>query len=91
MRDYFGAFLVLCTMLGCSGSRQPAVSAAGNRSAAGNEGFTPGPRQTAMPNTLLVVKQTEAARAKYPAIDFHFHGRSLKTPEDYGNLVRKDG
>ena len=82
MRDYFGAFLILWTMLGCSGSRETASSAAGNA------GFTPSPRQTAMPKTLLVVKQTEVNRAKYPAIDFHFHGRSLKTPEDYGGLVR---
>lgn len=82
MRNYFGAFLVLCTMLSCSSSREPASSAAGNA------GFTPSPQQTAMPTTLLIVKQTEVTRAKYPAIDFHFHGRSLKTPEDYGGLVR---
>lgn len=82
MRNCFGAFLVLCTTLSCSGSREPAGSAAGNAD------FTPSPQQTAMPTTLLVVKQTEVARAKYPAIDFHFHGRSLKTPEDYTGLVR---
>jgi predicted TIM-barrel fold metal-dependent hydrolase len=40
-----------------------------------------------MPKTLLVVKQTEVAKAKFPAIDFHFHGGELETDEDYRRMI----
>ncbi len=81
MRNLYGAFLILFVMLGCSGSHEPATSAAGD------PGFAPSPQQTAMPKTLLVVKQSGKKTAKHPAIDFHFHGRRLETPEDYRALV----
>ena len=49
--------------------------------------FKPTPEQHPMPKSLLVVKRTDIKKAKYPAIDFHFHGRALKTADDYKNLI----
>jgi len=49
--------------------------------------FKPAPEQPAMPKSLLVVKRTAIAKAKYPAIDFHFHGGALKTADDYQKMV----
>jgi predicted TIM-barrel fold metal-dependent hydrolase len=49
--------------------------------------FKPAPEQGPMPRSLLVVKRTEIRKAKYPAIDFHFHGRALETAEDYRSLI----
>lgn len=49
--------------------------------------FAPAPEQGPMPDSVLVVKRTPIERAKYPAIDFHFHGRRLETPEDYARMV----
>ena len=47
------------------------------------------PEQTAMPKTLLVVKESTPQKAKFPAIDFHVHARSLKAREDYDKLVQE--
>lgn len=41
-----------------------------------------------MPLTLLRLPRTNIFRAKYPAIDFHFHGRGLNTREAYENLIQ---
>ena len=49
--------------------------------------FKPTPEQNPMPKSLLVVKRTDITRAKYPAIDFHFHGRALQTADDYRNMI----
>jgi predicted TIM-barrel fold metal-dependent hydrolase len=46
------------------------------------------PEVPAMPKALMKLPRTNITRAKYPAIDFHFHGRSLRTPDDYRKLVR---
>ena len=51
--------------------------------------FKPSPQQTAMPKTLLVVKETKTEKSKFPAVDFHYHGRSLETAEDYEKLIRQ--
>jgi predicted TIM-barrel fold metal-dependent hydrolase len=49
--------------------------------------FKPALEQNPMPKSTLVVKRTDLKGAKYPAIDFHFHGRRLETPEDYAKMV----
>jgi predicted TIM-barrel fold metal-dependent hydrolase len=49
--------------------------------------FKPTPEQHAMPKSLLVVKRTDIRQAKYPAIDFHFHGSALRTPDDYNKMI----
>jgi len=41
-----------------------------------------------MPKALMKFPRTPISRAKFPAIDFHFHGRELKTVGDYQKLVR---
>ena len=45
--------------------------------------------QTAMPKTLLVVKESTPEKAKFPAIDFHVHARSLEARGDYETLVQE--
>ncbi len=45
-------------------------------------------QQTAMPKTLLVVKESTPEKAKFPAIDFHVHAGSLKARQDYESLVK---
>ena len=48
---------------------------------------TSGPEVPTMPPTLLRLPRTNITRAKYPAIDFHVHGRGLNTPQAYENLI----
>lgn len=48
--------------------------------------FKPSPEQGPMPKSLLIVKRTDIKKAKYPAIDFHFHAQ-LPTPEDYARMI----
>ena len=49
--------------------------------------FKPSPEVPAMPKALMKFPRTTIARAKFPAVDFHFHGRTLRTAEDYKKLV----
>src|SRR5258708_30305652 len=41
-----------------------------------------------MPKALMKLPRTNITRAKFPAIDIHFHGRSLRTPQDYQKTIR---
>ena len=50
--------------------------------------FKPAPEVPAMPKALMKFPRTPISRAKFPAVDFHFHGRELKTVGDYQKLVR---
>ena len=51
-------------------------------------GWTPSTEPTpAMPYTLLRLPRTNVWRAKYPAIDFHLHGRGLNTEQAYAELI----
>jgi predicted TIM-barrel fold metal-dependent hydrolase len=49
---------------------------------------TSGPDVPPMPLTLLRLPRTNIARAKFPAIDFHVHGRGLNTRAAYERLVK---
>lgn len=40
-----------------------------------------------MPKALMKFPRTAIGRAKYPAIDFHLHGGSLKTAADYKKMI----
>ena len=52
------------------------------------EGWEPvGYEQPPMPYILLRLPRTHITRAKFPAIDFHVHGRELTTPEAYESLI----
>ena len=46
------------------------------------------PEVPAMPKALMKLPRTPITRAKFPAIDFHVHGRELRTAEDYQKMIR---
>lgn len=50
--------------------------------------FKPTPEAPAMPKALMKFPRTPITRAKYPVVDFHFHGRALKTADDYQKMVK---
>ena len=50
--------------------------------------FQPAPEVPAMPRALMKFPRTSITRARFPALDFHFHGSQLRTAEDYQKLVR---
>src|SRR6185369_6390982 len=45
------------------------------------------PEVPAIPKALMKLPRTNITRAKFPAVDIHFHGRSLRTPQDYEKLI----
>src|ERR1700682_5228788 len=45
--------------------------------------FKPTPEVPAMPKALMKMPRTNITRAKFPVVDFHLHGQSLKTSADY--------
>src|SRR5436190_21099613 len=49
--------------------------------------FKPAPEVPAMPKALMNFPRTDISRAKFPAIDFHLHGRELKTAADYRKMI----
>jgi predicted TIM-barrel fold metal-dependent hydrolase len=50
-------------------------------------GWKPTPPQTAMPKTSLKVEEHKIQKAKFPAVDVHFHAGFLHTPADYQKLI----
>ena len=46
------------------------------------------PEVPAMPKALMKLPRTPITRAKFPAIDFHVHGRQLRTAEDYQKMIK---
>src|SRR5499426_3017589 len=50
--------------------------------------FKPAPEVPAMPKALMKLPRTNITRAKFPTVDIHFHGRSLRKREDYQKLIR---
>jgi predicted TIM-barrel fold metal-dependent hydrolase len=50
--------------------------------------FKPTPEVPAMPKALMKFPRTNITRAKFPAIDFHLHGRSLQSAQDYQKMIR---
>lgn len=77
-------FLSLLAAIGCADSTALRTDVA---EWPGHPDFKPAPEQGPMPKSLLVVKRTDIKGAKYPAIDFHFHGRGLETSEDYEEMI----
>lgn len=84
MKSYWMALVLLAVGCGGPGGEVAVVSADPN-----HPEFKPMPEQGPLPDSVLVVKRTAIEKAKYPAIDFHFHGRSLQSAEDYQGLVAK--
>src|SRR6058998_2762957 len=50
--------------------------------------FRPSAEVPAMPKALMKLPRTNITRAKFPAIDFHFHGGDLRSAEDYRKMIR---
>ena len=50
--------------------------------------FKPAPEVPAMPKALMELPRTDITHAKFPTIDFHFHGRTLRTAQDYQKLIK---
>lgn len=69
------------------GFSSPATSQTGAPKLPAPPDFKPTPEQNPMPKSLLVVKRTDIRKAKYPAIDFHFHGLTVQAPEDYEKMI----
>src|SRR6266436_9171849 len=46
------------------------------------------PEVPAMPKALMKLPRTNITHAKFPVVDIHFHGRSLRTPQDYQKTIR---
>ena len=49
--------------------------------------FKPTPEVPAMPKALMKLPRTNITRAKFPAVDFHLHGRALQTAADYEKMI----
>ncbi|MEO8520674.1 MAG: amidohydrolase family protein [Acidobacteriota bacterium] len=41
-----------------------------------------------MPKALMKLPRTPITRAKFPVVDFHFHGRELRTADDYQKMIK---
>lgn len=63
------------------------VAAAGAGQRPAHPDFKPTPEQNPIPKSLLVVKRTHITRAKFPAIDFHFHGRPIQSADDSTKMI----
>src|SRR6516165_1206267 len=46
------------------------------------------PEVPAMPKALMKLPRTNITRAKFPTVDIHFHGRSLRTSQDYQKTIQ---
>lgn len=49
--------------------------------------FHSAPEVPAMPKALMKLPRTPITRATFPVVDFHFHGRELRTTEDYQKMI----
>src|SRR5437588_4255392 len=50
--------------------------------------FKPTPEVPALPKGLMKMPRTNITRAKFPVVDFHLHGGSLRTAEDYQKMIK---
>src|SRR5437764_13919587 len=50
--------------------------------------FKPTPAVPAMPKALMKLPRPNITRAKYPALDSHLHGSSLKTAAAYERMIK---
>ena len=60
----------------------------GSQSQPARPEFHPAPEVPAMPKPLMKFPRTALVRARYPVVDFHFHGRELRTAADYQKMVK---
>ena len=50
--------------------------------------FKPSPEVPAMPKALMKLPRMPITRAKFPVVDFHFHGRQLDTADAYKKMIK---
>ena len=50
--------------------------------------FKPTPEVPALPKALMKLPRTNISRARFPVVDFHLHGGSLRTAEDYQKMIK---
>src|SRR5205085_6173167 len=84
--------LAVLVLLGAAGSLTCWAQTAGAQAKApqfpSHPDFKPTPEVPALPKALMKLPRTNITRAKFPAIDFHLHGQSLKTAADYEKMIR---
>ena len=80
------ALLIAAGCLTCLGQRTDRKSDASRF--ASHPDFKPTPEAPAMPKALMKLPRTAVTRAKFPAIDFHLHGRGIRTAEDYKKMIK---
>src|ERR1051325_5983548 len=71
----FGCFLFAGALMICAQTASPPSS------------FKSAPEVPAMPKALMKFPRSNITRAKFPAVDFHLHGRSLSTDADYRKMI----
>ena len=77
--------LIVAACMATSGQTSQQTLPAGSPS---RPDFHQTPEVPAMPKALMKFPRTEIHRAKYPVVDFHLHGRELKTAEDYQKMIK---
>ncbi len=50
--------------------------------------FRPTPEVPAIPKALMKLPRTALTRAKFPAIDFHLHGRGISSDDAYRKMIK---
>lgn len=88
-RSFFTILTVLCAACVAQPPQQEtsAPPARRQRPTYQHPGWKPTPLQTAMPKTSLKVAEHKIQKAKFPAVDVHFHAGFLHTPADYQKLI----
>lgn len=76
--------LVLLIASGCL----PSAGQRTDRKSGAHPDFKPTAEVPAMPKALMKLSRTNITRAKFPAIDFHLHGRELKSADDYKKMIK---
>ena len=77
-----GLLIAACSLISWGQRSEP------EKQAPGSPDFRPSAEVPAMPKALMKFPRTHITRAKFPAIDFHFHGGGLKSAEDYRKMIQ---
>jgi hypothetical protein len=81
----YALLIAVCSFIS---SGQTGVAKAQDSKSPSRPDFHPAPEVPAMPRALMKLPRTNITAAKFPALDFHFHGARLRTAEDYKALIK---
>src|SRR5438128_7250841 len=84
-------WLLVLALLAAAGLWTTSAQNSGKKSGArfqSHPDFKQTPEVPALPKALMKLPRTNITRAKYPAIDFHLHGRGLSTAQDYQKMIK---